>query len=61
MPADWSKVNLEDLKEKLGQSSWDEDTNTCQVYSSALIKVVTASQGFTENLMQYVVDIEVVA
>jgi hypothetical protein len=41
----------------LGKAKWDTATNSCKVYSSALIKVIYHKMGFSENMQEYVIDI----
>lgn len=48
-PKDWSKVKEDDSFKELGKAKWDEQAQTCTVYSSVLVKVVFGTQGFTEN------------
>ena len=44
---DWSDTTF-DLS-KLGTRTWDDSTNTCKIFGSALVKVIYNDMGFPEN------------
>jgi len=46
---DWSKVTEDPSYAKFGEATWNAETETCEVYSSILIKVITETMGFSEN------------
>ena len=60
-PNDWSDVSQDDSFKKLGQSTYDDETGVCSIYSSVLVKIVYSQMGFTENLQNYIVDIKLFA
>jgi len=56
-PKDWEKVKEDPSYAKLGTSVWSEETGSCRVYSSVLVKVIYDNLGFSENLQTYVKDV----
>lgn len=57
-PKDWTKVEIDDSFKQLGKATWNDQAQTCTIYSSVLVKVVTGTQGFTENPQRYVVAVK---
>jgi hypothetical protein len=57
---DWRDVNFDtSFSNKLGSRVWNNSTNSCDIYSSVLIKVVYAEMGFDESPEKYIQDITV--
>ena len=55
---DWVQVTEDPSFAKLGEAKWNAATQTCKVYSSALIKVIYHKMGFSENMQEYVIDVK---
>ena len=56
-PKDWQAIKEDESFGKLGESVWNGETGTCEVFSSVLIKVIYDSMGFSENPQNYVKDV----
>ena len=49
-PKDWEDVSVDSsFSGDLGSMEWDDSTNTCKIYSSALVKIDYSSMGYEEN------------
>lgn len=72
-PLDWERFfkkddkaeppvdELKALKELLGTAKWNENSKTCEIYSSLKITIFYHNRGYSENLQQYIADAKIEA
>ena len=58
---DWQDVTIHTSYADLGKATWNEESSSCTLKSSALVKIIYSETGFTENPQKYVVGVELSA
>ena len=54
---DWKDVKDDESFAKLGTATWDSSTNTCKVFTTAVVKVVYYSAGYNDLPQKYVIEV----